>query len=510
MFKKGIIVTAILLTIWLVAGYKTTDINLTLSIGAPFEYTSQDLSKDGHLFSRFQVTETLTEIHSDGSINPKLATDWKVTDDRLTWRFTLRPGVLFHDGTEMTGKSVVFSLKKALEKPGVIHQLPLKTLTAEDNEVVIELHHPYRPILSVLSHFSTAIVSASSFKPNSERAIAILKGTGPYQIQSLSPPHKLNVERFNGYWGKQAKIKQVQYLTGHRAESRALQARSGQADIIYTLDPASISMLQQASNVRVYSESIPRTLLLKLNNEHPYLNSIEVRRALSLALDREGIAKRIIRTPGSEAYQLFPPALSDWHIKELQGQKSLQQARDILTEQGWIPGSDGVRVRNGERFSIGLLTYADRPELTVVATAIQAQFWDLGLEVTIYVGNSSDIPYMHHEGTLEMALVARNFAWANDPLALLLDDTKNHKGSDWGHMNWSSEELNHLLERMVTTFDEAEYFRLSQRAATILAEEMPVIPVTFYTQQIAVNQRLKNFNFDPFEHNYRASEMYFD
>ena len=510
MFRKGVITVGILLAIWLAAGYKPTDINQTLVVGAPFEYTSQDLSKDGYLFSRFQVTETLVEIQSNGSIRPKLATQWKVSDDRLTWRFTLRPNVRFHDETEMTADTVVLSLEKALEKPGIIHQLPLKALYAEDDEVVIELEQPYRPLPAILAHFSTAIVAPSSFEPASERAIAILKGTGPYQIQYLAPPHKLDVEAFDHYWGQPARIKQVQYLTGHRAESRALQARSGQADIIYTLDPASISMLQQAPNVRVYSESIPRSLLLKLDNEHPYLNNIEVRRALSFALDREGIAERIIRVPGSEAYQLFPPALSDWHLKNLEGQKSLQRARDILTEQGWTPGSDGIRVRNGERFSIGLLTYADRPELTVVATAIQAQFWDLGIEVTIYVGNSSDIPYMHHQGSLEMALVARNFAWANDPLALLLDDTRTHKGSDWGHMNWSSDTLNQLLEEMTTTFDESDYFKLSQQAATILAEEMPVIPVAFYTQQVAVNQRLKNFHFDPFEQNYRASEMYFD
>lgn len=269
-------------------------------------------------------------------------------------------------------------------------------------------------------------------------------------------------------------------------------------------------MLEQAPNVDVYSESIPRALLLKMNNEHPYLNTVETRRALSLALDREGIAERIIRVPGSEAYQLFPPALGDWHLKELEGQKNLQKAREILTAQGWIPGADGVRVRDGKRFSLGLVTYADRPEMTVVATAIQAQFWDLGIEVTIYVGNSSDIPYLHHQGTLELALVARNFAWANDPLALLLDDTRTHLGSDWGHMNWSSGELNQLLSEMTLTLDSEAYFKLSQQAASILAEEMPVIPVTFYTQQIAVNKRLNNFFYDPFEQNYRTSEMYFD
>ena len=127
MFKKCMTIVALLLTAWLVKGYKATDANQTLVVGAPFEYTSQDLSKDGYLFSRFQVTETLVEIQPDGSIKPKLATHWQVSKDRLTWRLTLRPDVLFHDGTRMTAEAVVFSLEQALLKPGIIHQLPFKS-----------------------------------------------------------------------------------------------------------------------------------------------------------------------------------------------------------------------------------------------------------------------------------------------------------------------------------------------------------------------------------------------
>ncbi|MET4706272.1 ABC transporter substrate-binding protein [Endozoicomonas lisbonensis] len=149
MFKKAFIVVAIILTLWLATSYKGVDPNQTLVIGAPFEYTSQDLSKDGYIFSRFQVTETLVEIQPDGSIQPKLATHWQTSDDRLTWRFTLRPDVLFHDGTVMTAEAVVFSLQQALEKPGIIHQVPLNKLYPEgDVEVVLELEQPYRPLLS--------------------------------------------------------------------------------------------------------------------------------------------------------------------------------------------------------------------------------------------------------------------------------------------------------------------------------------------------------------------------
>ena len=96
-----------------------------------------------------------------------------------------------------------------------------------------------------------------------------------------------------------------------------------------------------------------------------------------------------------------------------------------------------------------------------------------------------------------------------DPLALLVDDTRTHKGSDWGAMNWSSAALNTLLQTMMHSNDE-QFYALAQQASQLLADEMPVIPVLFYTQQVAINKRVANFQFDPFENNYRVSEMHFE
>lgn len=507
MLKHGIFAVAFGLIVWLLLDYQAVDKDTTLTIGGPFEFTSQDLAKDGYIYTRLQVAESLVEVQPNGELAPKLARSWHVSEDGLTWQFKLREDVVFHDGQPLDAASVLNSFEQALKKPGVLQQLPLKRMTSSGQSINIELEQPFRPLLSILAHFSAAILSPKSFDLKGN--VVDIKGTGPYQVAVLAPPHKLNVARFEHYYGERPKIEELHYLTGHRAESRALQAQSGQADLIYTLDPASLDMLKRSEVVDVVSESIPRTVVIKLNNEHRFLNHENVRQALSLALDREGIASHIVRVPDSQAYQLFPPALSHWHIEGVENQsRNLNLAKSLLAEQGWQLNSDGNLVRDGESFALNLVTYADRPELTVIATAIQAQLRELGIDIDITVDNSSAIPRRHHDGTLELALVARNFGTLSDPLALLLDDTASHHGSDWGHMNWSSAELNQIFSQMMSA-PESEYSRLSQQAATILATEMPLIPVTFYTQQVAVNKRIQNFVFDPFENNYRASEMYF-
>lgn len=74
-----------------------------------------------------------------------------------------------------------------------------------------------------------------------------LLGTGPYQIAQLQAPHKASVIRFNAYWGKPASIETINYLAGHRSESRALLAQTGQADLVYTLDLLAFRVYNRAT-----------------------------------------------------------------------------------------------------------------------------------------------------------------------------------------------------------------------------------------------------------------------
>lgn len=477
-----------------------------LKISGPFEFSSQDLSKDGYMFTRMQVVESLVAINKKGQVEPQLAIAWSVSSDDLTWTFDLRQGVTFHDGAKLDAAAVKLALEKAMAKPGVIKRVPIADIVADGDQLVIQLTKPYHPLLTVLAHYTVAIASPNS--DNEPEETSSLAGTGPYQIEELVPPHKIHVTRYDNYWGAKANIEKVQYLAGHRAESRALLAQTGQADIVYTLDPASITPLQQTENVEIVRESIPRTILLKLNNEHPYLNSYQTRQALSLALDRTGISQQIIRMPGSEAYQLFAPSLGAWHIENYaRGSRDLTKAKALLMSQGWQVNEKGMLERDGEAFVVNLTTYSDRPELPVVATAIQAQLKEVGIHVDISIDNSSAIPAKHQDGTIELALVARNFGATVDPLALLMKDFAVHKGSDWGPTNWSSEEFSQLLTSLSSTKDAASYRKQAQRASHILADQMPLIPITFYTQLVAVNKKVGHFSFDPFEINYRLSEM---
>ncbi|WP_417585902.1 ABC transporter substrate-binding protein [Nitrincola sp.] len=480
--------------------------NNHLTVGGPFEFTSLNPSQNGYVFTRMGVVETLVDVSPEGELLPGLATHWEVSEDRLSWRFYLRDDVVFHDGRLMDATSVVNSLEGARQQHGTLAQVPVDQLQAGDGVVEITLSSPYHLLPAVLAHYANVVISPDSF--DEEGRVTQLLGSGSFRLTSVAPPHKLRVERFEEYWGQVASIASAEYLTGHRGESRVLQARSGQTDISYTIDPASTGILSRVSHVNLHSELIPRSILIKVNSGHPYLKEVEARQALSLALDRSGIAAAVLRAPGSEANQLIPAPLGDWHVADLPPmERDMQQATALLDGLGWQLGADGVRVRDNQRFSLDLITYADRPELTVVATAIQAQLAELGVEVRVSVTNSSAIPAGHQDGSLEMALIARNYGFIADPLGVMLADFGADKGGDWGAMQWDNTEVPALLKTLEEETDPQRSREISQGIARMLAEELPLIPVSFYTQLTAVNQRVQNFRFDPFERNYYLNEM---
>uniref|UniRef100_UPI0024A766E0 ABC transporter substrate-binding protein n=1 Tax=Paracoccus sp. PARArs4 TaxID=2853442 RepID=UPI0024A766E0 len=171
-----------------------------------------------------------------------------------------------------------------------------------------------------------------------------------------------------------------------------------------------------------------------------------------------------------------------------------EAARALLEQAGWTPGDDGIMQKDGERFAVDLVTYPDRPELPLTATVLQQLFHEIGVEIRIVSSNSSEIPARHAAGTLQMGLMARNFALVPDPTGTLLQDYA--PGGDWGAMGWDNPEAAQLIRRMAsegaTPGDRA-------RIAAIFRQELPVIPIAWYQQTAAISDRVEGITLDPYE-----------
>ncbi len=477
-----------------------------LSVVAPWEVSSLDPARHGYVFTRLQIAETLVDADRAGALAPGLAERWQADAAGLAWTLTLRAGVVFHDGTPMTADAVVKALRIAAAKPGPLASVPLESIAADGPQtVVIRLKEPFSPLLATLAGTANQILAPASYA--ADGAVTQVIGTGPFRLEEVKPPQSLSAVRFDRYWGRPAGVEKLSYLAAGRGETRAMMAESGDADVVYTLDPASRQRLSRNPAVTVQALPLPRTVSVKVNSGDPVLSDVRVRRALAVAVDRGNIATGLLREPGSAAGQMFPPGTGDWTLADgLPLRADPAQASALLAEAGWTRGGDGLLVRDGQPLKLALRTFPDRPELPVIATALQAQWREIGVDVSVSVGNSGDVPAGHRDGTLQLALMARSFGLVPDPLVTALQDF-GPGGGDWGAMNWSSPAMEQALTALKRGTDTAALPGLRQSVSKILLAEMPVIPVSWYQQTVAVSKQVTGLTLDPYERSYRLSEV---
>ncbi|EJM95635.1 ABC transporter substrate-binding protein [Herbaspirillum sp. YR522] len=483
-----------------------------LTVVGPWETTGLDPSRAGYMFSRMEVVETLLDVDDQARLQPSLARRWDVSADGLQWRFALPAGRRFHDGSEVTPASVLACLRRALARPGVLQLAQITAMRVDGAQLLVQLARPFAPLPYLFTHSSTQVLAPTAFDTHGE--VRSIIGSGRFAISKLSLPQQFDVTRFAAHpdnvGANPARgIHRARYISVSRAETRTLMVQSGQADLAFSLDPPSIRALQHDARAQLIDTMLPRTTFIKLNAGHRWLGDVRVRQAMSLCIQRQDIARALLRDPELGATQLFPPSMRRWHSAALPSLRTdLAASRALLDAAGWRPGADGIR-RNaaGERFELTLATFVDRPELPLVAAAVQEQMRQVGIAVRVLIGNSSDIPAGHRSGTLQLALAARNFGNLPDPVATLLQDF-GPAGGDWGAMGWDDREVGATLAGLADgRLDGPAAKAARSRVATVLQQQLPVIPVVWYRQTCALSRRIEGASLDAFERSYRLSRL---
>ena len=465
---------------------------------SPWKAKGLDLDKSGFVFSRMGCLETLTTADDNGNIAGLLAESWSVSQDKLTWMFKLKSGILFHDQTPLTASAAAKCLNISLKNKGVLSRAKVQEITtAGPFTLIIKTREPFSALPAYLSHYSTGIISESSFNKNGK--VKQIYGTGQYILTGYEGGTLIRFKANKNYWGEKPRIERTEYHAVPKGETRGFMMKAGQADMAFTLSPVDAKQLKSSSRAMVKILTIPRTRLMILNCNLPFFSDARVRRAISLAIDRKGIATALLRNPQSAASQLLPPAVTTWHDSTLEPlARNIDKAGKLLAQAGWKPGPDGILMKDGQRFEFDLNTYAARPMLPPIATAMQDQFKQVGIKMNILVGESSQIPDKKKDGTLQAALVARNFGLIPDAIGTIYGDY-GPKPGNWGAMGWQSEKLNGLLTAYLASFDKTKAVKLRHAIMSVLQKELPVIPVTWYEHIVAVSNRIEGVHIDPFE-----------
>jgi peptide/nickel transport system substrate-binding protein len=470
----------------------------TLRVVFPFEFRTLTPADTGYVFVRAGVTETLVLSDPDGSVVPGVAESWQVSADGLSWRFKIR-ATRFHDGTPVTAEIVKASMEKLAPKANYLQGAGIVGFTASGQDLTIRLAKPFGSLLSHLVDPSAPILAPSAFDASGN--VVKLIGTGPYRIASLELPRALQLAAFPDYWGQKASVASVQFEGVANSDTRTNIVLAGDADFVQNIPATALARVTSANTMQTHRIVVPRTHVLQVNAALPQFADAGTRRALSMAIDRVGIATTIMRNPALAATQYLSPAISGWHSPDLKPYvQNVAGANALLDAAGWARGSDGIRAKAGVRFAGTVRTFAFRAELPVIAAALQAQFRAVGFDLSVNVGEPAAVMQAQRDGTLELGLNSRNLAIVPDPISTIaVDFTRDQSAGQGGAVNWKNQQIRDDVAAYMLTAEAGERARLRRRIAGVIHDELPTIPIVWFEQINAVAPRVTGYVPDPFD-----------
>lgn len=338
------------------------------------------------------IYEPLVRYGLDGSIQPALATSWTITPDGLTWTFTLRPYVTFHDGFPFDATAVKWNLDRWIGMKE--HSwLPSATrivnvATPDAATVVLTLRESYYPTMQDL----TLIRPVRFLSPRAVRdtgAFAKPLGTGPWKVASLVENRAVLV-RNEAYWGEKPGLDRVVIEVILDPQTRIAALQSGEVHVIGgeylgTIPPESLLALQGDAALTIVTGSAVTSLYLITQYTRPPFDDVRVRRALNLAIDRPGIIQAIFGGRAEAAMGVMASAIpyvtrtaTDlYHFNP-------DKAASLLAAAGWKRSASGRLLKEGQPLQIDLVVDKARlPETASIAEAIQAQVKAVGIDLKL-------------------------------------------------------------------------------------------------------------------------------
>ncbi|MEV6375137.1 ABC transporter substrate-binding protein [Micromonospora musae] len=309
-----------------------------------------------------------------------------VSSDGRTVTAKLRDGVLFHDGGELTASDVAFTYQAVLD-PKVDSTLRsdldmVESITAPDPAtVVFRLRYPYAPFLQRLTLGVVPAKLLTGQDINKAEFNRKPVGTGPYRVESWTPGDRLVLTANERYFGGRPANDRVVVAFVEDDNVRAQRMRAGEFDAA-ELPPKLAAGFAPDDAYRV--EQVPtadyRGVMLPMGN--PVLADVAIRRALSLAVDRAAMVAGILGGSGDPAFGPVPPT-SEFAEPSIAGKPTADPtaATALLDAAGWMPGPDGVRVKNGRPARFTLMYPASDTLRKDLALAVTADAKKVGIEV---------------------------------------------------------------------------------------------------------------------------------
>jgi peptide/nickel transport system substrate-binding protein len=477
-----------------------------LTLGTKLELNTLD----PHFFAAFATNSSmqyffdkLVEYDDKLKIRPALALSWKLVGD-TTWEFKLRQGVTFHDGTPFTADDVIFTIDRVPNVPNSPNSFAQFTRGIEslrkvdDYTIVVKTRAPSPQLLSDFAN--VFIVSAKAARGattadfNSGKAVV---GTGPYKLVEWVSGERLVVDRNEKYWGPRPAWARVTEKVIAKDPSRLASLLAGQVDAIDAVPIPDLERLRKDGKFALFRGPAALVHYVALDSHRdvsPFVTAKDgkplavnplkdprVRKALSLALNRDAISRRIMEGSAIPASQMLPEQFPSSSRSLKPDPFDVPRAKALLKEAGWGDGFRLVLHATGDRY----------PNDSAVAQAI-AQMWTrLGIKAEVEALPGA--VFFTRASKQEFSAFSAQYGAEDSMNSLRALVATYDPSKGYGTANrtrYSNPVVDSLLTESLTTMDEELRQQKLERAINFAIADQPLIPVFFPSFDFAAKKGL--------------------
>ncbi|PQO22043.1 ABC transporter substrate-binding protein [Rhodobacteraceae bacterium WD3A24] len=466
--------------------------------------TTDPQTMDPHAVNAAPVTSFLNNIYEglvrrapDMSIEPSLATDWEPLEDEPGWRFYLREGVTYHDGSAFTADDVLFSYERGISEQSDVSSwfAPVEEVRVVDDHTVEFVTNEPNPLFPD-SIANWLIMDRGWAEENgAERPARDVEtystrnanGTGPFELAARDPGVETRLVPHEDWWGEvEHNITEAIFNPIENDATRIAALLSGEVDMIAPVPVQDVERLRETDGVRTFEGLETRVIMLGFGHDHEELRYTDdsgeenpfrdarVRRAAAHAIDVEAIIEVLMAGMAEPASQLIPEGLSGYsEAHDARPAHDPQAARELLADAGYPEG-----------FSFGLKCPNDRYlNDEAVCQAVTGMFDQVGLEAELDAMPVRNYWGELREGNFDMYLLGWSPGTfdAEHPIRFLMHTPGDRLGT-WNFGGFSSERVDELLPRIQREIDPEARQAMLDEVAGILQDEVVYIPL--YTQPL--------------------------
>lgn len=442
------------------------------------------ISSDSEVLVANHVYDYLIDIDSLSNPVPRLATEWKTSEDGLTYTLELAEGVTWHDGSPFSAQDVVWTFDRLRTTEGTPTFDLYSNITGVEAtgglEVTFTLANPNPFFLYDLSDNHALILKAGTTD-----ADTTFNGTGPFKVKNYSPEDRIEMVANEDYFVPgQPSLAGVDIIFFNDDAAAVEALRGGQIDLAMRMSTALFSSLQDVPGITTSSIPTNGFDLIRLRSDRAPGNDPRVIQALKLATDREAILNVVQQGYGALGNDSPIGPLYDAYHDEtaIPPARDVEAARALLAEAGY---ADGMKI------TLHTPDTGGRPDLAAV---LKEQWAEVGVDVEISVEPES--VYYGDDGWLEVDLGITG--WGSRPYPQFYLDVMLVSGAKWNESHFSDAEFDALAATAGTTLDEEERIKAYSDIQHLLIERGPIIIPYYFAQFGAISDNFSGLSLNAF------------